>query len=130
MRTVSNKCPGGAPTPRGRTQEVSPVSTTKSSSRRVKSRFACVYYRDTPQGRAYEITFRDHNRKQRWERVPGFDNIEAARDLLADRQGKRRRGERVAPAGITFSDIRSRYQQSSQFDRLGAWTRKSYKAYL
>jgi integrase len=98
--------------------------------RRTKSRFACVYFRETAQGRAYEITFRDHTGRQRWERVPGVDNIEQARDLLAERQGKKRKGEKTPAAGVRFGEVRQRYLQSPQFTRLGGWTQKSYRASL
>ena len=89
-----------------------------------------IYYRETPAGRVYEVTFRDHHGRQRWERIPGTDNIEAARDTLAVRQGKTRKGERTPPAGVTFADVRERYQVSPQFTRLGGWTQKSYADYL
>jgi integrase len=98
--------------------------------RRTKSRFACIYFRETPQGRAYEVTFRDHSGRQRWERIPGLDNIEQARDQLAERQGKKRKGEKTPPAGAKFGDVRQRYLQSTQFARLGGWTQKSYRAWL
>jgi hypothetical protein len=94
-------------------------------ARRTRSRFACIYYRETPQGRAYEITFRDHAGRQRWERVPGLDNIEAARDLLAERQGKRRKGEKTPPAGVKFGEVRQRYMQSPQFSPSAAGRRRT-----
>jgi integrase len=106
------------------------VSATNTSARRVRSRFPSIYYRETSQGRAYEITFRDHTGKQRWERVVGYDNIEAARDLLADRRGKKRRGEQAPVAGVKFSDVASRYLASPEFADLGDWTRKNYRASL
>src|SRR5207249_4664933 len=92
--------------------------------------FASIYYRETSRGRAYEITFRDHTGRQRWERVLGVDNIEQARDLLAERQGKKRKGEKTPPAGVKFGEVRQRYLESPQFARLGAWTQKNYKASL
>jgi integrase len=102
----------------------------KSNPRRTRSRYPSIYYRDTPDGRAYEVTFRDHHGRQRWERIAGTDNVEAARDTLALRQGKTRKGERTPPAGTRFREVRERYQSSAQFTRLGGWTRKNYLASL
>jgi integrase len=58
------------------------------------------------------------------------DNVEQARDLLAERQGKKRKGEKTPPAGVKFGEVRQRYLQSPQFSRLGGWTQKSYRASL
>jgi integrase len=102
----------------------------QSKPRRARSRYPSIYYRDTPEGRAYEVTFRDVSGKQRWERVPGFDNIDAARETLAAKQGKTRKGERTAPSGVRFAEVRERYQQSPQFNRLANWTQKNYRAWL
>jgi integrase len=98
--------------------------------RRTRSRYPNIYYRETPQGRSYEISFYDHLRKRRWERVPGLDNIDAAIALLAERQGKTRKGERTPPAGVTLADVAAGYLASPRFARLCAWTQKSYRAWL
>jgi hypothetical protein len=74
-----------------------------------ESRYPSIYYRDTPDGRAYGVAFRDSSGKQRWERVSGFDNIEQARDTLAVKQGKTRKGEKTPPAGVRFGEVRERY---------------------
>jgi integrase len=95
--------------------------------RRTKSKYTCVYYRQTPKGRAYEVSFRDHTGRQRWERVPGFDNIDQARDLLAERLGRKRKGEKNPPAGVRFGDVAELWIASA---RLEAWTRKNYRASL
>jgi integrase len=100
------------------------------SARRTRSRYPNIYYRETHQGRAYEVSFYDHARRRRWERVPGFDDVEAAKALLAERQGKTRRGERTAPADVTFAGVRDRYLASHRFAKLGAWTQKNYHAAL
>lgn len=102
----------------------------QSNPRRTRSRYPSVYYRDTPSGRSYEVTYRDSSGKQRWERVPGFDNIEQARERLSEKQGKTRKGERTPPAGVRFGEVRGRYQASAQFSRLGGWTQKNYAASL
>jgi integrase len=98
--------------------------------RRTRSRYPNVYYRETPHGRAYEISFYDAGGKRRWQRVPGFDDVDAARDTLAAAQGKTRKGERTAPAGVTLDDVAAGYLASPRFARLGGWTRKNYRAAL
>lgn len=87
-----------------------------------------IYYRQVDGKRRYEITFRDSNRRQRWETVDG--NLEAAEKLRDERRGQKRRGELTAPAGVTFADVAARYLVSPQFLRLAPTTRKSYAAAL
>ena len=101
-----------------------------TAARRIRSRYPNIFCRETPKGRAYEISFYNHARRRRWERVPGFDNIDAAVELLADRQGKRRRGERTAPTSVRFTDVAQRYLDSRRFAQLGGWTQKNYRAGL
>jgi integrase len=100
------------------------------SARRTRSRYPNIYYRETKQGRAYEISFRDHTGRRRWQRVDGFDDVEAAKAALAEAQGKTRRGEKTAPADVTFAGVRERYLDSPRFAKLGAWTQKNYRAAL
>jgi integrase len=101
-----------------------------TAARRIRSRYPNIYYREIPKGRAYEISFYDHARRRRWERVPGLDNVDDAVALLADRQGKRRRGERTAPTSVRFADVAQRYLDSRRFAQLGDWTQKNYRAFL
>jgi integrase len=102
-----------------------------SSPRRVKVKGRPgIYYRDTPNGRAYEVTWLDATGRRRWRRVPGFDNLDAAKAELEEEHGRKRRGEKVAPAGVRFGDVAERYLESRQFRRLGPWTQKSYRAVL
>src|SRR4249919_2597674 len=100
------------------------------TARRTRSRYPNVWFRETPQGRAYEISFYDVAGRRRWQRVPGFDDIEAARAKLAEAQGTTRKGEVVAPAGVRLADVAARYLASPRFAKLGAWTRKNYRAAL
>jgi integrase len=100
------------------------------SARRTRSRYPNIYYRETPNGRSYEISFYDVSGRRRWQRVDGFDNIEAARSALAEAQGKTRKGERVAPGGVRLADVAARYLASARFAKLGAWTQKDYRAAL
>jgi integrase len=95
-----------------------------------RTRYPNIYYRETPQGRAYEVSFYDHAKRRRWQRVEGFDDIAAAKIALAEAQGKTRKGERTAPAGVTLTDVASRYLASVRFAKLGAWTQKNYRAAL
>jgi hypothetical protein len=57
------------------------------------------------------------------------DNIDAAIALLADRQGKTRKGERVAGRSQARRRCR-RLPRRPRFARLGPWTQKSYRAWL
>jgi len=100
------------------------------SDRRTRSRYPNIYYNETPQGRAYEISFYDHMKRRRWKRVEGFDNIEAAQVALAEAQGKKRTGTKTPPADATFAGVRDRYLVSRRFAKLGAWTQKNYRAAL
>lgn len=74
------------------------------AARRTKSnRYPGVYYRETPRGRRYEITFRDSMGKQRWKVVDGGE--QEARDALDEIRRKLRRGERVAPTKQTVAQV-------------------------
>jgi integrase len=64
-----------------------------------------IYYRPTPQGRRYEVTYLDSDGRRRWETVDGFDNLEAAESVLGEKQQKLRHGERVAPSQQTFAEL-------------------------
>jgi integrase len=100
------------------------------TARRTRSRYPNIYYRETPKGRSYEISFYDASGRRRWQRVDGFDNIDAATAALAEAQGKTRKGERVAPAGVRLADVAARYLASPRFAKLGGWTQKDYRAAL
>jgi integrase len=101
-----------------------------SDARRTRSRYPNIWYRETKDGRAYEISFRDATGRRRWQRVPGFDDVEVARAALSEAQGKARKGEKIAPAGLRFGTVAERYLNSRQFSRLGGWTQKNYRAAL
>jgi integrase len=98
--------------------------------RRTRSRYPNIWYRETKDGRAYEISFRDATGRRRWQRVPGFDEIDLAVAALAEAQGKTRKGEKTAPAGVRFGTVAERCLDSRQFSRLGGWTQKNYRAAL
>ena len=66
-----------------------------------------VYYRETPQGRRYEITFTDSTGRQRWQTVEG--GIREARAARGDALAKLARGERVAPSKLTLSEYASEW---------------------
>jgi integrase len=63
-----------------------------------------IYYRKTPKGRKYEVTFTDTTGRQRWKTIPGTDNLKDAEAALEELRSKLRRGERVAPARLTFAE--------------------------
>jgi integrase len=73
-------------------------------SRRTKTRYPGVYWRQNAKGRRrYEVTFIDSDGKRRWQVVDGGE-AEAKR-ALARVQHRLFRGERVAPERKTFAEI-------------------------
>ena len=88
-----------------------------------------IYVRRNAQGRkVYEITYRDSDRKQRWQTIEG--GIRAAEAALADKRARMGRGERVAPIpNLTFGDVAERWEQS-QAASLRPATRAAYGSSL
>ena len=70
-----------------------------------------VYYRETPKGRRYEISFTDSDGRRRWKTIDGgLREAEAAREEL---RRKRRRGERIAPSRVpTFREFAATWLDS------------------
>ena len=62
-----------------------------------------VYYRPVGRHRHYEVTYRDTTGRQRWERVPGQDNLDDAEALRDERRGQKRRGDARQPPVIPFT---------------------------
>lgn len=74
------------------------------SARRTKvANHAGVYYRDTPQGRRYEIDYVDETGRRRWKTVEG--SLRDADALRDEYRGRKRRGERVAPSKETLAEV-------------------------
>ena len=67
-----------------------------------KKGYTGVYYRDTPEGRRYEITYLDRAKRRRWEVVPG--NLDDAAEKLAERKREVRENTHVAPSDATFDE--------------------------
>ena len=83
----------------------------KASPRRLRvKRHPGIYYRETAQGRSYEITYYDSDGRRRWERVPG--DLETAVARRADVVGKKHRGERVAPSALRFEPFAAEWLES------------------
>lgn len=59
-----------------------------------------VYYRDTPKGRRYEITFLDSDGRRRWRTVEG--GLKDARAALTAVRGRVDRGDDVRPTRVSF----------------------------
>jgi integrase len=62
-----------------------------------------IYYRETPTGRRYEITYSDSTGHQRWKVIDG--GLKEARTARADVLSRLARGERVAPSKVTLADF-------------------------
>ena len=104
------------------------MSTIKPKTRRERVKPG-IYVRHNRQGRkVYEITYRDSDRRQRWETIEG--GIRAAEAALADKRARIGRGERVAPIpNLTFGNAAERWQES-QAARLRPATREAYGSSL
>jgi integrase len=98
----------------------SPTRRTKV----LKKGFTGVYYRDTPEGRRYEITFLDRAKRRRWETVDG--HLEDASELLAERKAEVRENKHVAPSDATFDQAADEWLTSAAFKRLGERTQERY----
>src|SRR5438552_1739916 len=90
---------------------------------KVKSRPG-LYYRATPRGRRYELTYLDSDGRRRWQTVPGFDNLELAETLLVEIRSKLNHGERVAPSRQSFADLSAEW--GAQLN-VGERTREHYE---
>jgi integrase len=71
--------------------------------RRTRTRWPGVYYRDTPKGRRYEISFTDSTGRRRWRVVEGGEKD--ARAALEEIRGRKRRGEKIAPSRKTVAEV-------------------------
>jgi hypothetical protein len=71
--------------------------------RRTKTNRRGIYYRDTANGRRYEITYLDSDGRRRWQVVPGI--LRDAEAALADIKDRQRKGERVAPTKATLGEV-------------------------
>jgi integrase len=61
-----------------------------------------IYWRDTPTGRRYEITYTDSSGRQRWRTIDG--GLREARQARADVVSRIGRGERVVPTRETLAE--------------------------
>jgi integrase len=118
----------------GNTVGCESLAASNSSPRRTPVKnHPGVYYRQTPNGRRYEITFigdevlASGKRKRHWQKVDGYDNLDAADAQLAKVKDSKRKGESVAPVKATFGEVAEDWFRDA---RLGGWTRKNYRAYL
>src|SRR5438874_1199616 len=98
----------------------------KASPRRTRLERG-IYYRDTPRGRRYEITYIDSLGRRRWKVTEG--GIKEARAVLADVVSRLSRGERVAPSKLTLSEIAATWLEA-QRDRLRPRTIERYESVL
>ena len=104
------------------------MSEAKANARRTKvSGRRGIYYRDTPQGRKYEVSYLDSDGRRRWQTVAGRDNLKEAETLLRAVGSKLDRGERVAPSRRTFADLADEWKAQLT---VGDRTRELYDANL
>lgn len=86
-----------------------------------------IFYRIDRHGeRAYEVSWRDRDGRQHWQRVPG--DLDAAKDALAAKRSERK----TAPSGEarTFGQVVAEYKASDDFTDLKASTRALYERNL
>jgi len=63
-----------------------------------------VYYREMVNGRRrYEISYTDTEGRRRWKTIDG--NLKAAQAALDDVNGRKRKGERIAPTRATLAEV-------------------------
>jgi integrase len=108
------------------------MSTTETSqpSRRTKVKGKPgIYYRETPKGRRYEITYLDSDGRRRWKTVEGFDNLADADDLLLKIKQEKKKGARLVSSRLTFSQLVEQYQQRER-RTLGERSRELYDSNL
>ena len=100
---------------------------TKANPRRVRvKKHPGVYYRDTPHGRRYEITYYDSDGRRRWERVAGgLDDAVARR---GDVVGTKHRGERVGKTLLTLEQYTPTWLELQT--HLRPKTRSEYERHL
>lgn len=108
-------------------EDESPMRKASSqSTRRVRAERG-IYYRDTVDGRRYEIVYTDSDGRQRWQVVDG--GIKQARAARGDKLAKLDRGERVAPTKVTVAAFAETWLDS-QVSLLRPRTHALYKANL
>lgn len=91
-----------------------------------------IYYRDTPAGRRYEVTFTDPTTgRQRWQVVDG--DLKAARAVRGDKLAKIARGENVGkPSKLTLAEVGEAWLASKTKLRPATvdWYRHARDAYI
>jgi integrase len=106
------------------------AKATKPSRRTKVRHHPGVYYRETPEGRRYEVTYLDSDGRRRWKTAEGFDNLSDADDLLATlKQEKKKKGSRLASSRLTFAELVAEYQQRER-RTLGERSRELYDTNL
>jgi integrase len=122
---------GNGPAPAQEVQAPTQVSCTAPPARRTRAERG-IYYRQTPTGRRYEITFTDPTTgKQRWRNVEG--GIREARALRGDVVAKAARGERVlTPSSATLLDVANAWllEQTHLRPATVRWYRHALDAYI
>lgn len=110
-----------------KTSDAVTVGVKPSRRTRVKNHPG-VYYRDTPRGRKYEISWMDAEGRRRWRTIDGFHNLAAADAAVAEERRKTRRGERTAPAKApTVSEFADEWLAAK---RIRERTREKYEVNL
>ncbi len=99
------------------------VEAKPSRRTRVKNRPG-IWYRDTPRGRRYEVTYLDETGRRRWTTVDG--NLESAQAALDEKRRRRRDGERVAPEKVRLSEFAVSWLEAQA--QLRPRTRELYRA--
>jgi integrase len=105
------------------------MSTTETNppARRIKVKGKPgIYYRETPMGRRYEVTYLDSDGRRRWKTVPG--NLEDAERVLTSLKAKMHSGEPVRPTRVTLSTFAEEWLEGQT--QLRPYTRTTYEAAL
>jgi hypothetical protein len=86
-----------------------------------------IYYRDTPTGRRYEITFLDSTGRRRWQTIEG--GLRQAEAVLDEIKTRLRRGERIAPTNARLAEYAGTWLEG-QSGRLRPKTITTYETAL
>jgi integrase len=81
------------------------MMSASSPPRRTRTRISGIYYRETPRGRRYEISFTDSDGRRRWKTIDGHDNLEDAERALRSVRVRMDKGERIVANRQTLAEV-------------------------
>jgi hypothetical protein len=89
-----------------------------------------VFSRQGRSGKRFEIFYRDGEGVQHWEVLPVGSTLTDADKLRRGRMARVDRGEKIAPARLTFQDVAKQWQAKVAESELRPRTRELYEQSL